>query len=140
MKDKVKDVVSSFIVKENRVLLLKRSDEIGTFPAHWSGISGYREGNPPLQQAYTEIEEETRIKRKQLKLLERGEVFTVDEEAPEGVSFRIFPFKFTPVTDSELTIKLNWENSSFRWVVPEKIRELRTVPKLLEVWRSVNNE
>ncbi len=140
MKEKVKDVVSSFIVRKNKVLLLQRSEQIGTFAGYWSGISGFREGNKPLQQAYTEIEEETKIERKQLQLDARGDVLKVVKEAPKGLSFRIFPFKFSPVSDSELNINLNWENSNYRWVKPKKIKELKTVPKLLEVWRSVNSE
>ena len=40
--------------------LVRRSQRVGSYHAHWAGISGFiEEGVSPLEQAYTEIREET---------------------------------------------------------------------------------
>jgi hypothetical protein len=37
----------------------------------------------------------------------------------------------------EKTIVLNWENTKYRWIVPEKIARYKTVPKLKDVIEEV---
>ncbi len=135
MMSKTSRVVTAFIQQKNTVLLLKRSNEVGSFSGYWSGISGYLENSDPLEQVWREIAEETTISREQLKLIKIGEPLDTSTDAGR---FIIYPFLLKPI--KSIKIKLNWENSSYRWVVPEKIPQLKTVPDLYQVWRRVKND
>ena len=59
-------VVTAFLRHQDRVLLVRRSDRVGTYQGRWSAISGYLEDDAPLQQAYREIREETGLSQDQI--------------------------------------------------------------------------
>lgn len=70
-------VVTCFLRRSDseqpRILLLQRSQRVGTYHAHWAGVSGFVEPNvSPDEQAYTEIREETGLQRDQVRILRRG--------------------------------------------------------------------
>jgi 8-oxo-dGTP diphosphatase len=127
-------VVTCFLVRidqpQPRLLLVRRSERVGSYHAKWAGISGFVEpGVPPEEQAYTEILEETGLDRMLLRLLKRGEVVEhVDEEL--GRHFYIHPFLFE-VAAPEL-IKTDWEAAEMKWIEPEELANFATVPKLRE--------
>ena len=52
-------VTTAFLKKDGKVLLVKRSSEVGSFHEKWSAISGYLELDNPLDNALREIKEET---------------------------------------------------------------------------------
>ncbi len=55
----VKNVVTVFVSHHRRILLLRRSDRVGSYRGRWAGISGYVEQNEdPLRRAVKEISEE----------------------------------------------------------------------------------
>jgi len=120
-----KRAVTSFILNGGKILLLKRSDRVGSFRRHWHGVSGFIEGNEkPLKRAYMEIFQETGITRDKLSLLNAGKPLAIEED---NASLTIHPFLFSSSTK---TVRLNWENTDCRWVYPSRIRRYRTVPKL----------
>ncbi len=131
------DVVTSFLVNDKKILLVKRSEAVRTYPGQWAGISGYREDNPPVAQAKQEIFEETGLTEEVIELEARGKKIKV-ESNQQNHFWQIHPFKFR--TKENPKIELNWENSEFRWCSQEKLRELETVPRLEEAWRSVADE
>ena len=51
-------VVTCFLTHRGRILLLKRSDRVGSYRGRWAGVSGYMETEPDAQ-ALVEIFEET---------------------------------------------------------------------------------
>ena len=56
----INDVVSSILLYNDQILILKRSNSVKSFQGRWSGVSGYLEGiEDPLYRAYIEIKEET---------------------------------------------------------------------------------
>ncbi|MGC8962093.1 MAG: NUDIX domain-containing protein [Candidatus Bathyarchaeia archaeon] len=127
---KTSRVVTSFIVKAGKVLILRRSGSVGSYRGRWSAISGYLEDHP-LNQAYREIEEELSIHGEDLKLLAVGDpTEVVDEDLKIRWIIHPFLFEFTG-EDSE--IRLNWENLEARWVKPEEVKELETVPDLYRI-------
>src|SRR5258707_8437896 len=72
-------VVTSFLMRtdmtEPRLLIVQRSQRVGSYHGQWAGISGFVEPDTtPEEQAYTEIREETSLQREQVRLLKRGEV------------------------------------------------------------------
>ncbi|MBS7644525.1 MAG: NUDIX domain-containing protein [Candidatus Bathyarchaeia archaeon] len=127
-------VVTSFIVKAGRVLILRRSGKVGSYRGKWSAISGYLEDHP-LNQAYREINEELSISGEDLKLLATGDPMEVlDEDL--GVRWVVYPFLFEFIGEDS-KIKLNWENLEAKWVKPEEIKELETVPDLYRILRGL---
>lgn len=113
-------VVTAFLKHKDKILLLKRSDECSTYPGKWSGVSGYLDDVDPLEQAYTEIKEETGLS---CNLLSKGKLFFVRDD---DIIYSIYPFLF----EVEGKVRLNWENTEYRWVTPEEIKSMDTVPGL----------
>lgn len=97
----------------------------------WAGVSGIIEGNEdPLYRAKKEILEETNITENQLTLVRTGTRIRVDSPQYSDHEWLIFPFLFSV---KEPRIKLNWENSEYRWITPSEITKFQTVPSLEKV-------
>lgn len=124
-------VVTSFLTHGGKVLILKRSNEVGSFPGRWAGVSGYVEGfEDPVERARSEVLEETGITSH--RLADEGEV--VLARGREGnVVWAVHPFLFH-VDETEVT--LDWENVEHRWILHEDLRDYETVPKLREALES----
>lgn len=118
-----KPVVSAFLRNRGRFLVVRRSGRVGTFPDHWSAISGYVEGKEDARsRAAQEIREETgirgaRFRRAAQPILTRH----------ERTAFVVHPFLFDVPTRR---VRLDWENVESRWITPAELKELRTVPRL----------
>jgi ADP-ribose pyrophosphatase YjhB (NUDIX family) len=126
-KGKIQDVVTVFLTRGGKVLLLKRSGEVGTYKGHWAGVSGYVESVDPLKQAYVEMAEEVGLGKEDVSMVNTGkplEIFDPDRE----MAWRVHPFLF--VVHKPDKIRLHWENVEMRWIFPEEIVELQTVPAL----------
>jgi 8-oxo-dGTP diphosphatase len=119
---------------ETRMLLVRRSQKVGSYRGYWASISGFIEpGVAPEEQAYTEIREETGLQRDQVRLLRCGAVVE-HGDAKLGRLFCIHPFLFEALTPD--MIRLDWEATEMRWVVPSELSSFETVPKLQEVYES----
>src|SRR5437660_5346866 len=134
-------VVTSFLMRsdtgEPRILIVQRSERVGSYHGQWAGISGFVEPNvTPDEQAYTEIREETGLQRDQVRMIRRG---TVVEhiDAALGRHFYIHPFLFDVLTPD--AIQTDWEATEMRWIIPTQLRDYETVPKLWEVYESATN-
>jgi len=116
------------------MLLVQRSQKVGSYPEQWAGISGFVEpGVTPEEQAYTEIHEETSLQRDQVRLLKCGNVVEHVDEAL-GRHFYIHPFLFEILTPER--IQTDWEAITMRWVDPDDLPNYPTVPKLKEVYEA----
>jgi 8-oxo-dGTP pyrophosphatase MutT (NUDIX family) len=101
----------------------------------WAGISGIIEGNEePVYRAKREILEETNITEKQITLVRAGSEIRIDSPQYENHEWLIFPFLFSV---KEPRIKLNWENSDYRWINPSELTKFQTVPSLEKVLASL---
>src|SRR5947209_13250190 len=134
-------VVTSFLKRtdagEPRILIVRRSQRVGSYQGHWAGISGFVEpGITPDEQAYTEIREETGLQRDQVRMLRRGAVVEHIDPAL-GRQFYIHPFLFEVLTPD--AIRIDWEANEMRWIAPTELKNYETVPKLLEVYNSAVN-
>ena len=68
-----KHVVTCFLESGNRILILRRSEQVGSYQGIWAGVSGYIEANTTAdEQALLEIEEETSLCREDLELIKKG--------------------------------------------------------------------
>jgi 8-oxo-dGTP pyrophosphatase MutT (NUDIX family) len=133
-KKKFQDVVTVFITLGGKVLVLKRSGEVRTYKGHWAGVSGYLESGDPLKQAYEEMFEEIGLEKEDVSLVKTGKPLEVFDPVGEH-AWRVHPFLF--VVHSPDKIRLDWENVEMRWVLPEEIIQLQTVPALKEALERV---
>lgn len=122
-------VVTAFLKRGDSVLLLKRSDEVGSFHGRWSAVSGYLEVDNPTEQARTEISEETGL---EAELISEGDTVLA---RGEGKIWEVHPFIFEVQGEPAL----NWENVEYRWAKPDKIPDMKTVPKLWEAYVSASD-
>lgn len=124
-------MVTAFLRRGERVLLLRRSHLVGTFRGRWAGVSGsIPEGVSPLEQALREIREETGLGPGQVALERVGRPLLVVDE--QGRRWEVHPFLFRLVGDPP--IRLDWEHTEARWVHPGDIPRFPTVPGLPETW------
>lgn len=131
-------VVTCFLQRTDegapRILLVQRSQRVGSYHERWAGISGFVEPHvTPDEQAFVEIGEETGLQRDQVQLLTRGKVVEHIDEAL-GRHFYIHPFLFTVLTPEQ--IHTDWEAVAMRWIKPDEMAGYETVPKLKEVYES----
>jgi len=122
-------IVTSFIINDQKILLLKRSNQVKTMKCLWAGISGIIEkgDKTPLSRAKIEIFEEVGIKEEELKLLKSIQQQRIVSPQYKNHEWNIFPFLFST---KKMEIKLNWENSEFEWINPPNIVNYKTVPSL----------
>ncbi len=121
--------VSSAIVSDGKVLLLKRPAGCRSFPDKWSLVAGKIEsGESPEAAARREIMEETGI--------EVGDI--VDSKEPiyvrdESRLWKVYPFRFD--CDGAEPV-LNDENVDFRWSEPADVSESDTVTDTVRILRG----
>ena len=129
------NVVTSFLNYNNKILILKRSEKVRTMKGLWSGISGIIENNEiPISRAKIEIFEEAGISEKHITLIKSNKELIIESPQYKNQQWIIFPFFFTTDTNS---IKLNWENSDFRWIEVGQLKEFNTVPSLERILLSL---
>ena len=126
-----KHVVSCFLEKGGLILLLRRSNLVGTFRGMWAGVSGYVE-SPPEEQALTEIREETGLGIDSVHLARKGDVVEI---VSAGTRWCIHPFLFHVTSDAG--IRTDWEHTEHRWIYPSELGDYDTVPGLGSVLASL---
>jgi len=128
-------IVTSFITSNEKFLILKRSEKVKSMKGIWAGISGIIEKNEEsLQRAKIEIFEELGIKEDQIKLLKTAERMRVVSPQYKNHEWEIFPFLFEA---NNPEIKLNWENSEYKWISADELNNYKTVPNLEKVLLSL---
>ena len=129
------NIVTSFIKNDDKILILKRSDKVKSMKCLWAGISGIIEGDEtPLTRAKIEIFEEAGIHEEQIELLKAVQQIKISAPQYKNHEWNIFPFLFKAKNPE---IKLNWENSEFEWIEPNKIKNYKTVPDLEKILLSL---
>ncbi|ARS64743.1 pyrimidine (deoxy)nucleoside triphosphate pyrophosphohydrolase [Candidatus Nitrosomarinus catalina] len=124
-------IVTSFIKYNDQILILKRSEKVRSMKGLWSGVSGIIENNEnPIDRAKIEIFEEVGIKEKEIKLVKKLEKMKIQSQQYKNHEWEIFPFLFETKNDN---IKLNWENSEFKWIQPKELKNYQTVPSLEKI-------
>ena len=124
-------IVTSFIKDNEKLLILKRSDKVKSMKGLWAGISGIIEKNEvPLKRARIEIFEEVGITEDMITLVRSAEEMRVNSPQYKNHEWEIFPFLFEA---NNPIIKLNWENSEFKWITVEELENYDTVPSLQKV-------
>lgn len=121
-----KHVVTCFLEHGGKILILRRSGKVGTYRRSWAGVSGYLETND-IDQAYTEISEETDLYKKDLKLMKKGEPLEVIDKDLNR-KWIVHPFLFHVKAPDK--VKIDWEHTEARWIKPSELKKYDTVPGL----------
>ena len=124
-------IVTSFIKNNDKLLILKRSEKVKTMKGLWAGISGIIENNEiPLQRAKIEIFEEVGITEEKIKLIKSAKEIRINAPQYKNHEWEVFPFLFE---SEKPDVSLNWENSEFRWIEVQELKNYNTVPSLEKV-------
>ncbi len=119
-------VVSAFLRNRGRFLVVRRSNQVGSFQGRWSAVSGYIEGQEdPRARALLEIHEETRMKG--VRFRRTAEPLLTRHG---NTAFIVHPFLFDAPSRK---VTLDWENVEARWITPDEVDTLETVPRLKDV-------
>ena len=129
-------IVTSFLKFGDKILILRRSEEVSTYRGRWGGVSGFIEKDEkPLERAVTEIKEETGLVKNDFELIREGRSFSFNDE-DEGLNIRwvVHPFLFKTKHEN---IKIDKEHFEFKWINPDELEKYFTVPKLEESLKRV---
>lgn len=125
---KVSKVINVFLEHNSKILILKRSQKVGTHRGIWCAVGGYlEEGKPVLQNAKQEVKEELGIRIIGLKDYRIGKSFKFEEKVIDRI-WHVHPVLFR--LKSKPRIKLDWENTEYKWVKPEEIKKFKTIPMM----------
>ena len=127
-------VATAVVTRAGRILLVRRSPKMRSMGGLWACISGVIEGGEAaVDRALVEIGEEAGIGPGEAVLLRPGDPLRVDD--PSGgrharAGWEITPFLFEARTQR---VRLNWENTAYRWARRADLGGYETVPRLDEV-------
>jgi len=122
-------VVTSFLERDGKILILRRSDKVRTMKHKWAGISGYLEGDEDaLERAYREIQEEVGLTRSNVKLVKTAEPLEAIDKEHDTI-WIVHPHLFKALS---VEIKLDWEHDEYKWIDPEDLAKYDTVLMLRE--------
>jgi translation initiation factor 2B subunit (eIF-2B alpha/beta/delta family)/ADP-ribose pyrophosphatase YjhB (NUDIX family) len=122
-------VVTCFLRHDAQILLLRRSDAVGSYSGRWGAVAGHAEGDPDAA-ARAEIREETGMDPDtDVTLVRVGEAFPVVDR-DRGTRWLVHPYLFDAATREVVP---NEETAEYEWVPPTEILRRETVPDL---WRS----
>lgn len=120
-------VVTCFLRRGDRILVLKRSMGVRTNKGKWAGVSGYVEpGETPRETAYKEMEEEISARPEQVRLVREAPPLTFFD-AEHDTTWVVHPFLFD---DLGVEVVLDWEHTQLAWLEPSQISSLDTVISL----------
>ena len=123
-------VVTAVLRNRGRILIVRRSQAVGSFRGHWSAVSGHLEGREdPKSRAVREVREETGLRG--LSFRTAGASILARDDSTMYV---VHPFLFDVASRR---IRVDWENVEHRWVRPEELDRFETVPRLKDVVAAV---
>ncbi len=126
-------VVTCFLESEGKILVLLRSNQVGTYRGKWGGVAGFLESTPEVQ-AETEIREETGLQPSDVTLIKTGAPLTIEDKELNR-QWVVHPFLFHVQNPSK--IRIDWEHREMKWIEPGELGRLDTVPGLKEAYQMV---
>lgn len=127
------EVVTAFLRHAGKVLLLRRSDKVGSYRGRWAGVSGHLEDATPLAQVLREIHEETGLTEATVHLAASAAPIEVAAPA-QGKLWVVHAFLFD--VDDPAQLRLDWESAECKWVDPRTVGDFETVPMLDEALQA----
>ncbi len=116
--------VAGVVKNKGKILILKKSEDDYSYPNRWSFCSGYvKEFESAEETVLREIKEETGLNAR---ITKRGELLQVyDKNNDKNWVVMVFLCEV-----SSRNVKLDHENTEFRWISHKEIKKYPTVPGL----------
>ena len=117
----------------NKILVLKRSEDVGTYKGAWACISGYiePEDKSDMERALKEVREETTLDAENIEMLKPAGILEV-EDNEKGIVWHVHIFLAVIKPGAENIVKIDWEHNEYLWVNAEDIKNMETVPGLCD--------
>lgn len=125
-------VITVFVEYENKLLLLKRSNKVGTYKGKWGTVAGYLDEIKPVEEKVREeLEEEIGVT--DIESIKFGEFYKVEDYDIKRTWF-VQPV-LVKLKSSD--IKLDWEHTEFKWINKEEMKDYDLVFGLLKTLEKV---
>ena len=121
-------VLTVFVQYRDEILLLKRSDKVGTYKGLWNTVTGYLdEARPIIEKIKEELREELDIDFNIIESYSFGKSFQFTD-SKINKTWIVYPARIKLKQKPE--IKLDWEHIEYIWIKPEDMKKYKTVPNL----------
>lgn len=128
-------VITVFILYNNKILLLKRSDKVRTYKGKWNTVAGYLdEPKPVLEKILEELREELGVTKEHIASFNIAEPFTFTDHNLQK-TWIVHPACVKLKTKP--AIQLDWEHTEYHWIAPSEIDNFDTVPNAKESLRRI---
>lgn len=119
-------VVDVFVKYQDKILIVKRSDKVGTYRGKWNCLSGYLDELKPIfQKALEEIKEELAIDKDNILSMRLGETYSFTDERI-GKTYIVHPI--LAELKNQPVIRLDFEHTEYKWIKPEELKSFDIVP------------
>lgn len=109
-----------FVMYDEKLLLLKRSDQVRSYKNKWDVIAGfYDEFVEPEEKALEELREEAGIVAEDIELLKPGKLFARHDEALNGTFYNV-PVLVRLKTQKEIV--LDFEHTEYAWTTFDQLK------------------
>lgn len=127
-KAKTALVLTVFVQYKNEILLLKRSDKVGTYKGLWNTVTGYLdEPKSIIEKIKEELREELDIEGNIIQSYSIGKSFQFTD-IKINKTWIVYPANIK--LNQKPEIKLDWEHTEYIWIKPKDIKKYKTVPNL----------
>ncbi len=119
-------VLNCVVFHEDRVLLLKRSEEVGAYRGKWSAVTGFVDRLLPLRDIVMgELMEELALTVEDVFAIKYGVPYRLNDDVAAR-AWLICPVLVE--LRSKPSIRLDWEHTAYRWIRPSDIESFETIP------------
>ena len=127
------EVVTCLLENKGEILILRRSEEVGTYRELWGGVAGFvEEGEEPFETALKEIKEEVGLEKEDMLSVKKEDVIKfTDLYGDKLYDWIVYPFLFHIKERDK--IQIDWEHTEFRWIKPSELKAYDTVPRFKEI-------
>ncbi len=128
-------VITVFVRSGDKLLLLRRSDKVGSYQGKWNTVAGYLDEIKPVKdKVLEELEEEIGVEESDISSITYGEPWEF-KDSSIGRTWLITPVLVELKRRPE--VKLDWEHTEFRWIELSELSQFETVPNLDKSWKKV---
>lgn len=126
-------VITCILENGGEILILRRSEKVGTYVDMWGGVAGFvEEDEEPYDTAIKEINEEVGMKENDLFFVKKEEPIKFTDLYEERLyDWTVYPFLFHIKERDK--VKIDWEHTEYRWIKPNELQEYTTVPRFKEI-------
>ena len=121
-------VITIFVRYQDKILLLKRSEKVGTYKNKWNAIAGYLDEVRLIKdKILEELREEIGVDEKNIKFIEVKDPYkSIDNKINK--TWIIHPVLVE--LNKKPEIKLDWEHTEFKWINPKDLKNYDFVKDL----------